>query len=65
MTMSDTKPDVPTFTPISEELVDKISGGDCTAQDWIDILGGLKDTYDSLVDFTSYVIERVVTSSTN
>jgi hypothetical protein len=41
----------------------KIGGGDCSVQDWVDILGQLKDSYETLVDFTSYVIERVATSS--
>ena len=57
--MSD-KPEVPTFTPISEELVQKISGGDCNLSDYLQALNGLKDAYESLIDLTSYVIERVV-----
>lgn len=56
----------PTFTPIDEELVQRISGGDlCSPQEVADLLGRLKENYDTLVDFTSYVIERVITSSTN
>ncbi len=63
--MSD-KPEVPTFTPISEELIAKISGGGvCTADDLTGLLNSLRDNYETLIDFTSYVIERVVTSSTN
>lgn len=47
---------------ISDELLEKISGGagECTVQDYISALSQIKDTYDNLVDFTSYVIERVV-----
>lgn len=62
--MNDTRPPVPKFEPLSEEQLQRISGGDCTPQDWIDIFGQLTDAYESLIDFTSYVIERVVTSST-
>ena len=63
--MSDTKPPIPNLDPLTEEQLQKIGGGDCDLQDYIDILGQLKSSYDTLVDFTSYVIERVVTSSTN
>ena len=61
--MTDTKPPVPNFQPLTQEQLDKIGGGECTPQEWITVLEQLKDSYDSLVDFTSYVIERVVTSS--
>ncbi len=44
---------------LSEEQVEAISGGACTAQQWVEILGQLRTGYDTLVDFTSYVIERV------
>jgi hypothetical protein len=44
---------------LTEEQVAKISGGDCTVQDYISILDQLKGSYESLIDFTSYVIERV------
>ncbi len=63
--MTDTKAPIPNFEPISEELVQRVSGGSCTVQDVADLLDQLKENYDSLVDFTSYVIERVVTSTTN
>jgi len=62
--MSETRP-VPKFAGLTQEQLDKISGGDCTPQEWIVILDELKDSYDTLVDFTSYVIERVATSTTN
>jgi hypothetical protein len=44
---------------LTEEQVAKINGGDCTVQDWIGVLSDLKSTYENLIDFTSYVIERV------
>jgi hypothetical protein len=46
-----------TLTP---EQIERISGGDCTITDLQTALQDLQSSYDSLVDFTSYVIERVV-----
>ena len=63
--MSDNKPTVPKFDQIDPELVEKISGGDCNLQDYITALDQLQQGYESLVNFTSYVIERVVTGATN
>jgi hypothetical protein len=51
--MSDTK------TEISAESLKKIGGGECTAQEYITIVGQLTDAYESLVDFTSYVMGRI------
>jgi len=62
--MSETRP-VPKFAGLSEEQLQKISGGECTPQEWIIILDELKDSYDTLVDFTSYVIERVANSTSS
>jgi bacteriocin-like protein len=44
---------------LSEEQLAKISGGDCNLSDYIDALGDLKAAYEQVIDFTSYVIERV------
>ena len=60
--MSDNTPAVPKFDQIDPELVEKISGGECNLSDYITALEQLQSGYESLVDFTSYVIERVVTS---
>ena len=60
--MSDTRPPIPKFEPLTEEQLQRISGGDCTLQDAMDALARLKESYDTVVDFTSYVIERVATS---
>ena len=59
------EPKIPKFEPISDEQLQRISGGECTPQEVIKVLGDLKTAYDQLVDFTSYVIERVATSSTS
>ena len=47
---------------VTQEQWDKISGGDCSPGDLVLISGGLQEQYNTLVDFTSYVIERVVGS---
>ncbi len=52
--MSDTKPQ-----GLTPEQLQIISGGDCTISDLQGALVQLKDSYDTLVDFTSYVIGRV------
>lgn len=46
---------------LDPELVEKISGGIdlCSADEWGQILSDLRTNYDTLVDFTSYVIERI------
>jgi hypothetical protein len=45
---------------LSQEQIERISGGDCTFADIQSALSQLQQSYDTLVDFTSYVIERVV-----
>lgn len=45
---------------LTDEQIEAVSGGACTPAEIIGILGQLKTGYESLVDFTSYVIERVV-----
>ena len=44
---------------LSEEQIAKISGGDCSVNDYIIALDQLKAAYEQVIDFTSYVIERV------
>ena len=44
---------------LSEEQIAKISGGDCGVNDYLTALDQLKAAYESVIDFTSYVIERV------
>jgi hypothetical protein len=57
--MSD-KPVPPLPAGVSQEQWDKISGGDCTTGEITTFLNELQSNYNTLVDFTSYVIERVV-----
>ena len=59
--MSD-RPVPPRPAGISQEQWEKVSGGDCTVGDLAGISGDLQQEYQTLVDFTSYVIERVVGS---
>ena len=51
-------PEIPAGV-LTDEQIAKISGGDCSINDYINALDSLKDGYERLVDFTSYVIERV------
>jgi len=44
---------------VTAEQLEAISGGECTPQQIIDIFGQLKSSYETLIDFTSHVIERV------
>ena len=59
--MSETKiPPIP--EGIDPELAARISGGEslmCTADELQKMLDGLQQNYNTLIDFTSYVIERV------
>jgi hypothetical protein len=55
--MSDTKLQDAALTP---ENLQKIGGGSCTVQDAIDIIKDLTDAYETLIDFTAHVMERVV-----
>jgi len=45
---------------LDEGQVAEIAGGNCTLSDVMKITSDLKESYDNLVDFTSYVIERVL-----
>ena len=47
---------------LHEDALERVAGGECTLQDAVILLNDAKQTYETLVDFTSYVIERVVTS---
>ena len=57
--MSD-KPVPPLPAGVSQEQWDKISGGDCTTGEITNFITELQTNYDTLVQFTSYVIERVL-----
>lgn len=49
-------------TLITTEELEAIAGGSCTPQEYLDILGRLGQSYETLIQFTSYVIERVAES---
>jgi hypothetical protein len=57
--MSD-KPVPPVPAGVSQEQWDKISGGDCTTGEITNFINDLKQNYDTLVDFTSHVMETVL-----
>ena len=45
---------------LTQEQIERINGGGvCSAEEWQSIFEGLRQNYDTLVDFTSYVIEQV------
>jgi hypothetical protein len=46
---------------LDEAQVTQVAGGDlCTPQQYLEMTKALKESYDNLVDFTSYVFERVL-----
>ena len=47
------------FVKLTDEQLKQIAGGECTPEQWMGILDELKQSYETLIDFTSYVIERV------
>jgi hypothetical protein len=47
------------LTELSAEQVQAIGGGDCSLNDYITAVDNLKKAYEGLIEFTSYVIERV------
>jgi hypothetical protein len=58
--MTDKTP-VPTVPElhITQEQLNAIAGGECTTKEILGIFDDLKGAYESLIDLTSYVIERV------
>jgi hypothetical protein len=44
---------------LTDEQIERISGGECTVAEIQVAINELKNSYDALVDFASYVIERV------
>lgn len=44
---------------LTEEQVQAIAGGECTVEELQGALTKLRESYETLIDFTSYVIERV------
>lgn len=47
-------------TVLEAEQVNAVSGGSCSPGDVLPIIQSLTQAYESLIDFTSHVIERVV-----
>ena len=52
--MSENKPG----TALTAEELKAVGGGDCSPQQYIDALARLRESYETLIEFTSYVIER-------
>ena len=62
--MSNDAINVPAGVHLSQEQLDAIAGGECTAEQLVTLTEELKSAYDNLVDFTSYVMERVIGGGT-
>lgn len=49
---------------VNDELLEQVAGGTtCSASEAFIILGRLTEAYETLVDFSSHVIERVATAA--
>ena len=49
-------------TALTTEQIEKIAGGDCSVEQAVTLINNLTAAYESLIDFTSYVMERVSNS---
>ena len=52
-------PRIPKGLDLTPEQIEAISGGECTVQGLLGVTSQLKQSYEDVIDFTSYVIERV------
>lgn len=48
-----------TAREIAAEHVSKVSGGSCTAAEAESLIANLTGTYENLIEFATYVMERV------
>ena len=57
-------PPIPAGLNLTPEQIEAIAGGDCTVLgNLVEFTADLKQSYENIIDFTSYVIERVAASS--
>lgn len=56
--MTDKVPHLPQMH-ITQEQLDAIAGGECSYLQWQQFTAGLIKSYEDLIDFTSYMMERV------
>ena len=47
-------------TQVSTEALNQIGGGECTMKDVVELSDKLTAAYENLIEFSTYVIERVV-----
>ncbi len=57
--MADIKELKEKLASLSPEQLESIAGGSCSINDWMKAAENLAQTYENLIDFTSYMIERV------
>ena len=48
-----------TTKDLATEQVNQISGGSCTAAEAESLISNLSETYENLIEFATYVMERV------
>ncbi|HYC36744.1 MAG TPA: hypothetical protein VEC19_10000 [Usitatibacter sp.] len=53
--MSENKPG----TGLTAEELQAVGGGECSVADYLSALANLKQSYETLIDFASYMIERI------
>jgi hypothetical protein len=46
-------------TALTTEQLEKVGGGGCTPEQVMEIAKGLTEAYENLIEFTTYVMERV------
>ncbi len=46
-------------TELTTQQLEKVGGGDCTPEQLLDLTKSLTDAYETLIDFTSYVMDRI------
>ena len=56
-------PPIPNGVHLTPEQIEAISGGDCSLLSVAQFTSELRQSYENLIDFTSYVIERVAAST--
>src|SRR5258706_12892488 len=46
-------------TELTTQQLEKVGGGYCTPEQLLDLTKSLTDAYETLIDFTSYVMDRI------
>jgi hypothetical protein len=46
-------------TELTTQQVEKVGGGDCTAEQAVELSRNLTEAYENLIQFTTYMMERI------